>query len=418
MWISSVKDHYVRIRQEIQGLVAIGLLGLMGGVLNKIIRTWPRLWGNDVGLPVRVFDILALLGMCYSMKLFWAPFLSLKLPSWIPFSPRRFWIAVHLWIFSILFWVLSYAHIFSGFIFFACIATLFMLDGNYSMLVVACQKDIVPTDMRGIPESFCLNGYRAGMTVAVSGAMLLSDHAWSWPLLYQCSAGLCVLMGALVLGISTFNALDLAPSQAFQGVRYGFLTPIKQLFQHPDIRKILFILLLYRVADHLWTPNQELFFLHMGFSKQYYSMQDVWNFWGSSAGIFISGYCIRRFSTLQVMQWGLWLQMGVFLALFWASFGAPLVVLSFLCVLQRIVLNFALTSVFAFQVMAVNLAQAVTQLSIFTALAHGNSQLVSSYAGWLITYFGWSGMILVTSFTCLPALFLMHRVSKQGLFRG
>lgn len=418
MSLKQLKNKYFSSKKiDINGLLTIGILGIFGGILNKVVRTWPRLWGNDLGLSVRIFDILAILGMFYSMKLFWGPLLSLRLPTCLPFSPRRFWIAVHLWLFGILFCVVSFCNIFSGFVFFACTTLLFMLDGNYSMLVVACQKDTVSKELRGIPESVCLNGYRAGMTIAISGALFFSDHDWSWPELYRCLAGTCFIMGACILWLSRFDSLDRAPIQSFKGMSYSFLSPIKQLFKHPQIRNILFILMLFRVADHLWTPNQELFFLHMGFSKQQYSIQDIWNFWGSSVGIFFSGYCIRRFSILRVMQWGLFFQMVVFFGLFWSSFGASFGILSVLCVLQRIILNFALTSVFAFQIMAVNLSQAITQLSIFTALAHLNSQFVSSCSGWLIAHCGWSGMIFISVLACIPALLFMCFISKENFLR-
>ncbi|PPE03690.1 hypothetical protein [Holospora curviuscula] len=403
-------------RREIQGLLTLGLLGVLGGILNKVVRTWPRLWGNDLGLSIRTFDILALLGIGYSIKILWGPIFSLKLPKWIPFSPRRFWLSMHLIAFSILFTIVSFCTVFSGTTFFLCTALLFMLDGNYSMLVIACQKDTIFGSFRGLPESFCLNGYRAGMTMAVSGALFFSECAWSWPLLYHCLAGGCMVMALSILFLSGFNSLDLAPIQTFKGINYNFLSPIKELFQRPQIRKIFLVVMLYRVGDHLWTPNQELFFLHMGFSKQQYSMQDVWNFWGSSLGIFISGYCIQKFSVFRVMRWGLMGQMIVFSGLFVSSFGASFEVLSCLCILQRVLLNFSLTSIFAFQIMTVNLGQAVTQLSIFTALAHINSQLVSSCSGWLIMHFGWSGMILVSTLACVPALLCMLYVAKDNCF--
>ncbi|GAJ46795.1 putative transporter AmpG 2 [Holospora elegans E1] len=402
--------------RKIQGLFVIGFLGLWGGLLNKVVRTWPRLWGNDLGLSVRTFDILAVLGICYSLKMFCGPFFSLALPSWIPFSPRRFWLSMHLIAFSILLTIISFCSMFSGIAFFVCTALLFMLDGNYSMMVIACQKDTGFENLRGLPESFCLNGYRAGMTLAVSGALFFSQCSWSWPMLYHYLAGGCLVVALSVLFFPMFSSLDLAPIQPFKGIGYNFFSPIKELLKHPQIRKIFLILMLYRVADHLWTPNQELFFLHMGFSKQQYSVQDFWNFWGSSFGIFVSGYCIQKFSVLRVMRWGMTGQLLVFAGLFWGSFGNSLGMLSCLCIFQRILLNFSLTSVFAFQIMTVNLGQAITQLSIFTALAHFNSQLVSSCSGWLIVHVGWSGMIFASMLACVPALIYMFCVSKDKNF--
>ncbi|ETZ07419.1 putative transporter AmpG 2 [Holospora obtusa F1] len=402
--------------KKIQGLLVIGFLGLWGGILNKAVRTWPRLWGNDLGVSIRTFDILALLGICYSLKMLWGPFFSLALPSWIPFNPRRFWLSMHLIIFSFLLFVISFCEMFSGITFFLCTALLFMLDGNYSMLVIACQKDTGFEKLRGLPESFCLNGYRAGMTFAVSGALFCSQQAWSWPFLYHCLAIGCVIIALSILFLPIFNSLDLAPTQKFKGISYNFFAPIKELLTRPQIRKIFLILMLYRIGDHLWTPNQELFFLHMGFSKQQYSMQDFWNFWGSSFGIFFSGYCIQKFSVFRVMQWGLSGQMLVFGGLFLGSLSSSLSVLSFLCILQRVLLNFSLTSVFAFQIMTVNLGQAITQLSIFTALAHLNSQLVSSCSGWLVVHLGWSGMIFFSMLGCIPALLYMLYVKKDKNF--
>ena len=415
MILKYIKSKNIPIH-EIQALLSLGLLGVVGGILNKVVRTWPRLWGNDLGLSIRTFDILALLGIGYSVKILWGPFFSLALPCWIPFSPRRFWLSIHLIIFSILFILMSSCTVFSGILFFVCTGLLFMVDGNYSMLVIACQKDTVFETLRGLPESFCLNGYRAGMTIAVSGALLLSQHSWSWPHLYYYLAAGCMVMALSVLFWSGFRSLDLAPTQPFKGISYNLFSPIKELLNHPQIRKIFLVVMLYRVGDHLWTPNQELFFLHMGFSKQQYSIQDFWNFWGSSLGIFISGYCIQKFSVLRVMQWGLLGQMAVFVGLFFSSFGASLEILSVLCILQRVLLNFSLTSIFAFQIMAVNLGQAVTQLSLFTALAHINSQLVSSCSGWLIIHFGWSGMIFVSTVLCIPALLCMFYVAKDNNF--
>lgn len=385
--------------------------GVLGGLTLESVQVWSRLWSSESGIPLERLDVFAFLSMAYSAGILWLPWMTVPLPSWIPLTLRQFWICVALGMLATGCALLALslpcsARMLGG------IGICWLGQMIYDTLIVMHQKTALPESWRGIPESFCFNGYRVGMTLAVSQGLLLTHHQWLWSDLY---GGLALLLGAV--GVLVFIYSFLSRTSKTLAVHapqplslyHTFCAPLYALWKCPDAYYFLGMLALYRGAESIFSPNRELFFVMHGVSKTAHAAMNIASFWWSTLSITAAGICAVRFGVKSVLTWGL-AGYGISLVLLFINHlsGGAFCNWQTLYILEQTVLNFAITGFFSFQTAYITARYALSQTAYCMAFMNLSMQLTGARSGWIYRVFGWTGVFIISLCMILVAYLILH----------
>ena len=174
-------------------LVAL-IMGFACGLPLLLTITVLQAWMKDAGVDLTVIGMMALVGLPYTLKFLWAPFLDRYT---LPFlGRRRGWllIAQIALIFSIGGlgltnpaenpWMVAVA---------AFLVTFF--SASQDIVVDAYRREDMPDEELGLGSSLYVNGYRVGMLLASGGGLIMADHV-SFGTVYLIMAA-CLLPGVI-----------------------------------------------------------------------------------------------------------------------------------------------------------------------------------------------------------------------------
>ena len=404
-------------RKVLYACVTLFCAGVFGGIILESLQVWPRLWSIEQDVSLQKMDIFSVLGVMYSASILWTPFLSTKLPKWIPISSKHFCFVLSMVGFSLGYGIIALSTPCS-FGMMGGILLCFMCQMTYDTLVVMHQKILLDEKFRGIPESVCFNGYRLGMTVAVSGALLFTQYRY-WGELYGI---LCILtgiagVGVFVHGLWTYTHSG-ANSRTFEFLQWSdaLWTPLKSIVQRKNFWKFLTILCSYRIAESIFTPNRELFFVTQGITKSVHASMNRESFWWSTVSIICAGLCSVRFGVIRVLSWGAFLY-AIILILFALKCILPSTPISLhvLYVIEQCILHFGVTGFFAFQTAYLDKRYALTQATCCMAITNLSMQFFGMRAGWIQENFGWTGIFSLSVCGTFLTLLSIYCIKKKSM---
>lgn len=385
--------------------------GILGGLTLESVQVWSRLWSAESGISLERLDVFAFLSTAYSAGVLFLPWMTVPLPSWLPLTLRQFWMCVALGTLAGGCGLLALSLPCSAKML-AGIGVCWLGQMFYDTLIVMHQKTALPESWRGIPESVCFNGYRVGMTLAVSQGLLLTHQQWLWSQLY---GGLSLLLYAIVALLLIYSILSRTPrhvslhSPHCLSLYHTFCPAFYALWKRPDFYYFLGMLALYRGAESIFSPNRELFFVMHGVSKTAHAAMNIASFWWSTLSIMAAGVCAVRFGVLSVLRWGL-LGYGVSLVFLFANHlaGGAYCEWQTLYILEQSVLNFAITGFFSFQTAYISTRYALSQTAYCMAFMNLSMQLLGARSGWLYHVFGWKGVFATSFFMIITASLILH----------
>jgi len=174
-------------------LVAL-LMGFSCGLPLLLTISVLQAWMKEEGVGLTVIGMMALVGLPYTLKFLWAPFLD---RFTLPFlGRRRGWLLVAQFalIFSIAGlgftdpgknpWIVAFA---------AFLVTFF--SASQDIVVDAYRREDLPDQELGLGSSLYVNGYRVGMLLASGGGLIMADYI-PFSMVYLIMAA-CILPGVL-----------------------------------------------------------------------------------------------------------------------------------------------------------------------------------------------------------------------------
>ena len=166
---------------------AVLLMGLVSGLPYNLTDATLQAWFKDSGLTNTTIGALSLIGLAYTAKPLWAPFLDRFA---LPFlGRRRGWILFfQLALAGALVWMAIHGPE-GGLARFAAIAlSVAVLSASADIVIDAWRTDLVSAAERGPAATAANLGYRAAAYFAYSGALILADFR-GWSFTYFVMAG-------------------------------------------------------------------------------------------------------------------------------------------------------------------------------------------------------------------------------------
>lgn len=384
------------------------LMGFSCGLPLLLTITVLQAWMKEEGVDLTVIGLMALVGLPYTLKFLWAPFLDRYT---LPFlGRRRGWllIAQIFLFFSIIGlgltdpgghpWMVAFA---------ALLVTFF--SASQDIVVDAYRREDLPDEELGLGSSFYINGYRVGMLLASGGGLILADHV-SFFTVYLIMAA-CMLPGVL----TTFFAPE--PEIAAgtpESLKEAVLYPLIDYFSRKGALWILAFILFYKIGDTMASAMTTPFYLDIGFSKtEIGAVVKLFGFWATIIGSLIGGVLMLR----QGIYRSLWI-FGFLQAISTAGFailariGHSIPALSAVIAFENLSSGMGTAAYVAFMASITNKKFTATQYALLTSLMGVPRVLVSAPTGFFAKSLGWENFFIFCTLIAIPGMLLLLKFAS------
>jgi PAT family beta-lactamase induction signal transducer AmpG len=391
------------------------VMGFACGLPLLLTMSVLQAWMKDEGVDLTVIGMMALVGLPYTLKFLWAPFLD---RFTLPFlGRRRGWmllaqIALTISIASLGQsdpvqnpWLLAFA---------AFLVTFF--SSSQDIVVDAYRREDLSDEELGLGSSLYINGYRVGMLLASGGGLIMADHM-DFSMVYLILA-VCMLPGLVT---TLLTPEPETPAGTPRTMREAVVDPLVEYFSRKDALWILAFILLYKVGDTMASAMTTPFYLDVGFSKsEIGTVVKLFGFWATIAGGLAGGIMMLRLG----IKRSLWI-FGFLQAASTAGFavlanvGYSVPLLSLVIAFENLSSGMGTAAYAAFMASITNKKFTATQYALLTSLMGVPRVLASAPTGFLAKNIGWETFFISCTLVAIPGMLLLLKFapwnSKTGV---
>lgn len=395
-------------------LLFLFFLGMSSGLPLALTAGTLQAWMNDEGINIKTIGLFGILGLPYTLKFLWAPFLDrYKLPF---LDRRKGWAILSQLLLALVFAFIAFTNPTNqlSYLMVLCLISNF-LSATQDLVLDAYRREILPESDLGIGAATFVNGYLISFRF-ISGALaILLSTLTSWSNVY-------LLMAAFMLFMVVITMFAPAPKNFHQPktLKAAFLDPLKEYFSRDGAFVILFFILLYKLGDNLATSMTVPFILQSGYSKEeYVAITKIWGLIATIIGTIIGGIYLKLKGTYRTL-----FLMGILQAISTACFallpyvGKNNLVLSFVIGFENLTAGMGTAAFTAYLGSMSHLSFTATQYALLSSLMRIPSVIFSSRTGAMADFMGWSNFFIFCSLIAIPGLVLILAIkSKENLKR-
>ena len=381
------------------------VMGFACGLPLLLTITVLQAWMQDEGVDLAVIGLMALVGLPYTLKFLWAPFLD---RFTLPFlGRRRGWLLVAqvALIFSIAGlgftdpgekpWMVAVA---------AFIVTFF--SASQDVVVDAYRREDLVDEELGLGSSLYVNGYRVGMLLASGGGLILADSL-PFSFVYLIMAA-CMLPGVLTTLLAPEPEINVETPRT---LKEAVFDPLIDYFRRQEAFWILAFILFYKIGDTMASAMTIPFYMDIGFTKsQIGAVVKLFGFWATIAGSLIGGVIMLRLKINRSL-WIFGFLQAVSTACFaiLARIGSSVAVLSGVIAFENLSSGMGTAAFVAFMASITNKKFTATQYALLSSLMGVPRVLASAPTGFLAKYMGWEVFFITCALIAIPGLLLLFK---------
>jgi len=379
------------------------LMGFACGLPLLLTSTLLQAWMKKAGIDLTMIGLMALVGLPYTLKFLWAPFLDRF--TIFSMGRRRGWLLL-----AQIALVFSIAGL--GFINPAQNPVVMVLaallvtfsSASQDIVVDAYRREDLADEELGLGSSFYINGYRIGMLLASGGGLILADYL-SFKTAYM-------IMAACMLPAIITTILTPEPSIAAgtpKTMREAIVEPLSEYFSRENAVLILAFILLYKIGDTMASAITTPFYLDLGFSmKEIGAIVKVFGLGATISGSLIGGMLMLRMGINRSL-WVFGFLQGISVAGFavLARIGYSLPALSGVIAFENLTGGMGTAAYAAFMGSITNKKFTATQYALLSSLMGVPRVLASAPTGFLAKHMGWENFFIFCVFIAIPGMLLL-----------
>jgi PAT family beta-lactamase induction signal transducer AmpG len=394
--------------------LAILLLGFSSGLPLLLVYSTLSARLAQAGVKRADIGLLLLAQLPYNFKWVWAPLFDRVRPP-LPLGQRRGWaISVQILLAAAIFAlgaVDPLAHL--GLLAVLAVAVAF-LSASQDIVIDAFRIELLPPDSQGAGAAAVVAGYRVAMLVAGAGALEIAGNAgWFW------AYGTMAIL--LLVGLGTFLVMkEPAPAPRHDiswraEFEEAVIAPFRDFMRRPYWLAILIFIPLYKLGEAMAGGMAKPFYISLGFTLgEIARMSSLVAFVTTLAGGLIGGAVVARFGTLRaLMICGIAQSIGNLAYVALAAAGHDPLMLAVSAASEDLTGGMAGTAFVAFVSNLTRAPYTATQFALLSSLEALGRSMLSAPGGELSQAIGWTPFFLVTTIITLPALALLHWLSKR-----
>jgi PAT family beta-lactamase induction signal transducer AmpG len=387
-------------------LVAL-LMGFACGLPLLLTISVLQAWMKEEGVDLSVIGMMALVGLPYTLKFLWAPFLD---RFTLPFlGRRRGWMLIAQ--ITLIIAIVGLSSTSPGnnpwmFAFMAFLVTFF--SASQDIVVDAYRREDLSDEELGLGSSLYVNGYRIGMLLASGGGLIMADHM-PFSLVYLIMAG-CMLPGV----ITTILAPEpKAIAGTPKNIKEAVIDPLVEYFSRSGALWILTFILFYKIGDTMASAMTIPFYIDIGFSKtEIGTVVKLFGFWATIFGSLIGGIVMIRMGINRSLWIFGFLQAAstAFFAVL-AQIGHSVYALSAVIAFENLSSGMGTAAYVAFMASITNKKFTATQYALLSSLMGIPRVIASAPTGFLAKHLGWEIFFIACTLIAIPGMLLLFKIA-------
>lgn len=383
------------------------VMGFSSGMPLLLTISVLQIWMRQEGVDLSTIGLMALVGLPYTLKFVWAPFLD---RFTLPFlGRRRGWLLLIQLLLALSIASLGLSDPASSpwlIAFLALLVTFF--SASQDIVIDAYRREHLHENELGMGSSLYVYGYRTGMLLASGGGLVLADSI-GFAAVYMLM-GLCMGIGMVTTLMAPEPQVAVAPPSSLKA---AVVEPFKEYFTRDSAWTILLFILLYKLGDTLASAMTSPFYVDLGFSSEEigYTVK-FFGFWATLIGAFLGGALIIRLGIYRA----LWL-FGILQMASTAGFallaevGYNLNMLAAVIGFENLTAGMGTAAYMAFMASLTDKRFTATQYALLTSLMGVPRTLISAPSGFLAEAVGWTEFFILCTLIALPGLWLLRHFS-------
>lgn len=402
--------HIINVLLSRRMVVAL-IMGFASGLPLRLTLDVLKAWMTVDGVDLTVIGIMSLVGLPYTVKFLWAPFMD---RFTLPFlGRRRGWlliaqIALICSIAGLGFtnpgqnpWIVAFA---------AFIVTFF--SASQDIVVDAYRREDLSDEELGLGSALYINGYRIGMLLAGGGGLIMADHM-SFTMVYLIMA-VCLLPAIITTLLTPEPKVTAGVPKSMKEAVVG---PLVDYFSRNGAILILAFILLYKIGDSMASAMTIPFYLDIGFSMT--EIGKVGQFFGFGATILgglIGGVLMLR---LKINR-SLWV-FGFLQAISTAGFailariGYNVPALAGVIAFENLSSGMGTAAYVAFMASITNKKFTATQYALLSSLMGVPRVFASAPTGYFAKIFGWESFFIFCTLIAIPGMLLLLKCAPWNV---
>ncbi|MCX8030792.1 MAG: MFS transporter [Thermodesulfovibrionales bacterium] len=377
-------------------------LALTGGTLQA--------WMAVEGVDITTIGVFALIGLPYSLKFLWSPFMDrYSIPL---LGRRRGWILICQICIMIALGIMSFCSPQKVPFLLALIAVFIaFISASQDIVIDAYRTDVLREEERGAGAAVFVFGYRIALFFSGALALIISEYI-NWHNTY-----LLVASGMLIGIVSIFMApepdVKAVPPKSLSD---AVVNPLRDFFIRPNALLILLLIILYKLGD-AYAGSLTTAFLIRGVGFTVGDVGTINKGFGlicAVMGSFIGGALMVKLGLMKSLLFFGILQAISNLSFMWLAFvGKSYEMLIFTIAFENLSGGMGTSAFVALLMSLCNKSYSATQYALLSSLAAVGRIIISPTSGFLVESVGWANFFLITTLVATPALVLLWHMRED-----
>ncbi len=397
-----------------RNLAVILLLGFASGLPIALVSSTLQAWATVEGADLAAIGLLTLVGIPYTWKFLWSPFMDRYAPAFL--GRRRGWLVITQLLIACGLAAMAFCSPRTEIGWLAMLAVLVaFISASQDIVFDAYRTDLAKPEQRGLAAAMTTVGYRTAMLVSGALALVLVVGsgfipALGWRNMYLLMAGLMVAC----VGVTLWGRepeLRAAPPRSLDE---AVIAPLKEFFSRPGAVTLLLLIVLYKLGDAFAVSLSSAFLLRgIGFGLEDVAyVNKVMALSATIVGALLGGVMMVRLGLYRALVLFGVLQAVSNLAFMWlATVGKSYPVLLFAVGFDNLCGGMGTAAFVALLMALCDHRFTATQYALLSALSAFGRVYVGPAAGYATDpkYLGldWATFFFLTFLVALPGLALL-----------
>lgn len=412
-WLSSFGVYRDRRMLAILGM------GFSSGLPLPLVFATLSYWLSEAGVSRTAIGLFVLVGLSYSFKFVWSPFIDRLSIPWLTrrLGRRRSWaLVIQVPLMAAIFALGSTDPKADLAATAALAAIVAFLSASQDIVIDAYRIELLRPEEQGAGAAATQWGYRFGMLAGGTGAYDAAALG-GWHFAYTIMAALMLVGIVTVLATPEPGSIAARPSPRSAGaverltvwLHEAVVLPFVDFMGRRGWIVILIFIVLYKLGEALAGTMSTPLYQELGFTKaEVGNIGKVVGLVATLAGVAIGGAMVARLGLFKALFFAGVLQMLgnlLYIALLAAGHSNAMLALSIFG--ENFTGGMASAAFVAYLSSLCNIAFTATQYALFSSLAAVPARFLSAPSGWLVDRVDWMPFFLIATVVCAPSLVVL-----------
>ena len=380
------------------------LMGFSAGVPLLMTISILQAWMKESGIDLSTIGLFGLVGIPYSLKFLWAPFLDrFSLPF---LGRRRGWLLVSQILIIVTILGISYIDITSQLtgLVMLCLELTF-LSATQDILIDAYRRENVSEKHLPLASSLYVIGYRVGMAIVGSLGFILSDYM-TFNFVFLCLSSL--------MGVGIITTLFCDEGDYVVKERESIIEPLLDYFRKNKAIVILLFLFMYKIGDMLAFFMGTPYYMDLGYTKSQIGYIKFISTWMILFGSFVGGVLMVKYNNIMkgLFYFGLLQMISTFGYVILGWVEPSLVSLGIMWSFETFCAGLGMSVFISYIALLTNVKFTGTQYALLSSFVAIPRTLFTSQTGFLVESIGWEYYFIFCTLLAIPGLILLKYLDE------